>query len=443
MRKPNINPSELNLKNFEDTINKFKNAGTGTPKSIQGYINRFVIPNLPKNDPIRERYLEYLTDLQQEYYDSIPKKELSYSIETLRELWLKYQSTTVNNDTNSRYLLLTGLYIWMPTKRTTDYLYATDNYTDGHIYLSNQSKINRELSTRIKIHENMYTYVKDYLQEAINLANATKNPTNAWNNKVKIAEKHVYGKELNNHDIRSAYTKHIGNDVEERMQLAKDMNHRLETSVQIYSKKQLKDEGMAIINDVNLSGLKKKKFLSMERIHSIQRRYKNRDTNNYIYFLIYEGKIIYVGTTNNLDIRIYEHISGINNTKYSPYFTTHLYIVARELGIKEFDVRYIRIIDKNFRDIENACIHQSRPIGNSQIPRNVSEYHAELAEGIIMNAAILDTYVVNDLFSREMEKVYSNMKDDETLTFYEHRAISQEILYEGRFDMAKNKEKIE
>ncbi len=179
-------------------------------------------------------YRELGFDLQEQYLSNTTtptkkEKDNFIDLEDLRKIWLhKYE------DTYEFFVL--ALYIWLPARRT-DYVNLTlkKNENGEYVfYLPSQVKVNKEEEAFMDIPEEL-----EKMDFPIYVTMIRKTNNNSLVKQVARYSKKIFDKNLSINLYRKIWVDYIrktGNDLDDRIELAEQMNHNLMTSKHVYEK---------------------------------------------------------------------------------------------------------------------------------------------------------------------------------------------------------------
>ena len=227
-----------NILNFKQTVKemndlKYKN---NTKKTYAWEIVK-VLQTLELTTRIKrviDLYRNLGHTLQEEYLMNTTKptkkeKENQLNLDQLRKIWLeKYQDTYE--------FFVVGLYIWMPARRS-DYVnleLKKDENRNFIFYLPKQVKVNKTEEVFIQIPDELEKM--DY-PNYVNLLH--KNTNNSFVKQIARYSKKIFDKDLTINLYRKIWVDYIkknGNDLDDRIELAENMNHSLMTSKKVYEK---------------------------------------------------------------------------------------------------------------------------------------------------------------------------------------------------------------
>ena len=240
-----------------ESIRDYVEKVCDTPKKKDSLVDRFVkelktkIPETCARNDFREyiknstegieniirQLWEYKHQLQSEYTSSISERTVSTTLEQLQNMW-KYKQKSGTSETD---LLMSGLYIFFPALRN-DWINAKVIVKGERksVYFDELTKVNKDSKLTFKVLKSnpLYSLI-DYLTTIQGDCASNTVPNAKFLRLLHRSQKNVFGREYTISELRSIYvTAHTNDNVHKRKALAKQMNHNLEVSEQVYNRNQ-------------------------------------------------------------------------------------------------------------------------------------------------------------------------------------------------------------
>jgi len=202
-------------------------------KIAKGGRDKFDIRNSSDTNALHVQRLWALNNEYKNYLNTLPdkpRKSDNIDLCDLKRRWGLYRASDNHNDI---FLLLTGLYLFIPALRN-DYLFVDlETLSEDTINLSRLSKERVNNTMSISVEPRLKEYI-GLLPGVINAVKKLKLPNSGLLNRIHKAQEAVFGVRFTLSELRRLHVKNCGDNIVARKELAGKMNHTLNVSIDNY-----------------------------------------------------------------------------------------------------------------------------------------------------------------------------------------------------------------